>query len=83
MSVVALFSIIAGALLFLAGVAVILKYVSAPQRATRSEHRQLKELQALVNRIDNLAYNSREINPELSVQVIDEIRNYKQKELNS
>ena len=36
--------------------------------------RRVIVLEALVDRLDSLAFDNREINPELSVQIIDEIR---------
>lgn len=83
MSVVTVFSVllVVGVLLF--GSAWIVKYLSTPSSIGRSEKRELKELRMLVQRIDRLAYTNRDINPELSVQILDEISQHKNKELGS
>ena len=47
----------------------------------RREKAELRELRDLVARIDRIAYNSRETEPNLAFSVIDEINRSKQKEL--
>lgn len=41
---------------------------------SKQDRQELDGLRLLVDKIDELAYSQREINPELSVQIIDEIR---------
>ena len=51
------------------------------EQLERREKTELRELRDLVARIDRLAYNSRETEPNLAFSVIDEINRVKQKEL--
>lgn len=46
----------------------------------RSSARELFALRALVDRIDSLAFDNRDINPELGTQVLDEIRAHRRRE---
>jgi hypothetical protein len=51
------------------------------EQLDRREKAELRDLRDLVTRIDRIAYNSRETEPNLAFSVIDEINRFKQKEL--
>lgn len=52
-----------------------------PRGLTSAQRVELRELKNLVNRLDRLAVANQDVNPELSYQIRDEIRNHEMKEL--
>ena len=65
-----------------AGFGIVAAYGAGKASAgpSRAEKRELADLRKLVSQIDRIAYNNRDVNPELSVQIIDEIGTYKNQE---
>jgi hypothetical protein len=47
------------------------------ERLSRKERKELASLRDTVDVIDALAYENRDVNPELSVQILDEIKKHR------
>ncbi|REF36244.1 hypothetical protein [Thermasporomyces composti] len=58
-----------------------LAYASSAYAEVRRLRRQVATLRELVERLKELAWDHRELDPSLSTIVIDEIRTYEKKEL--
>lgn len=70
-----------GAVLALAAMLTIPWMVTRRTALNSQQRLELRTLRTLVQTIDELAYRNRDVNPELSVQILDEIGQHKDKEL--